>query len=166
MRSLVEIQRFKDSKLALVLIVVLGLTPLLLFAIGWSQMKEFATDDLWTMAATVLAISLPIFISLRIKTMVQLDSNKIVYQSKAFFNRKSTIPIGNIKEWSITDHRWTDGLGYQHSLQRKSTDVMRPGKALVIKTRDGRTYKFGINRPGMVKRFIHNNWEQNEKMYG
>ncbi len=166
MRNLVEIQRFKDSKLALIAIVSLCFIPLGLFAIGWSQMKEYGTQEVWAIAGTTLTTCITTLILLKIKTMVQLDSNKLTYQSRPFFAKHKTISIHDIEEWKIQGHRWIDGLGYHHSMMRKRSYVMTPGKALVIKTRDGRTYKFGINRPGMVARFIKAHWEQNEEMYG
>lgn len=166
MRSLVEIQRFKDSRFAFILIVVLGLMPLALFTVGWSQMQEFSGEDIWTIAGTILISSLTILVMLRIKTKVQLNPDQLIFQTKPFFNRKKAIACTDIIEWKILEHRWKDGLGYQKSLSGKNTYVMSPGKALMIKTKDGRTYKFGINKPAIVKRFIQENWEQNETMYG
>ena len=166
MKSVTEIQRFKDSKLALVTIVILGLLPLSLFAIGWSQMKSYDNESLFGMALTISITVVTMLVLLRMKTFIQLEPNRLIYQSRPFFEKKKEIAVQDIEHWEIHKHRWMDGLGYRSTLQGTRVFVMTPGNVLLIKTHDGKTYKFGINRNGMVLRFIKTHWEQNGEMYG
>lgn len=166
MKSITEIQSFKDSRPALIIIVILGLLPLALFAVGWSQMKSYDNEILIGMALTISITALTLLVLLKMKTFVQLEPKQLVYQSRPFFKNRKTIAVEDIEHWEINKHRWMDGLGYRSTLQGTRMFVMTPGNVLTIKTRDGRTYKFGINRNGMVLRFIKTHWEQNEDMYG
>lgn len=166
MRSLTEIQSFKNSKLALITIVGLGLLPLILFTVGWAQMKSYDNSSLIGMAITIFVTIFTMLVLLRMKTFIQLEPHQLVYQSQPFFKKTKAIATEDIEHWEITKHRWMDGLGYRSTMQGTRVYVMTPGNALLIKTKDGRTYKFGINRNSMVLRFIKTHWEQKEVSYG
>src|SRR5690606_36821316 len=120
--------------------------PLLLCAIGWSQMQSFDNESLLGIALTISITTLTMVVLLRMKTFIQLEPNKLTYQSRPFFEKKKTIAIEDIEHWEIHKHRWMEGLGYRSSMQGTCIYVMTPGNVLLIKTRDGRPYKFGINR--------------------
>ncbi len=118
------------------------------------------------MSGTVLIVVLTILAILQMKTYVRLETKKLVFKSSPLLKRRKTIKLPEIQSWEITNHRWIDGLGYRVNFKGTWSYVMSPGKVLAITTNDGRKYRFGINQPEKVKRFITSNWEGNKNMYG
>ncbi len=150
------------------MIVLVGLVilPLGLWAIGWSQMKEFDPEELGMMAGTVGTVAITVMFIARIKTYLRLETDKFIFRTSPVLPRRKTIRWDEVQSWHIARHTWRNGLGYKTHFNGNRFYVLLPGKVLCITTKDGRNYRFGINRPALVKRFIVENWEQKDTVYG
>lgn len=147
------------------MLLALG-TPLLGMLMSLFMGKEVDNESLVGMAVVPIILGVTLFVLLRMKTEVILHTDKVTFRSNAFMSKYKDIKLNELSSWWVTDHKWINGLGYRRSLNGDRVYVMSPGKALVITTKAGRKYRFGINRPEVVKRFIAENWEEKNKVYG
>lgn len=166
MNQLVEIQSLKGNRAVWVVMLMIGALPLILYTLGWSQMESFDLVEIGLIAGTIITSIVTIAILLNMKTFVRLEKEGLSYKSKPFFGKLKSLQISNIENWAIQDYKWKQGLGYKSTLGGNRSFVLLPGKALVIKLRDGRELTFGINRPSLVKTFISRNWQENTMTNG
>lgn len=166
MRSLTEIQRFRDNPFIFWGLMAALAIPLILVAVEIGQLRNIGNDEWGGLAFTGGALLLSGLLLATMKTHLRLETDKILYRSNPFMAKRKSLRLDELAEFYVSSHKWVHGLGYKITMNGGRVYVLKPGKVLVIKTKDGRSYRFGINRPGLVKRFMKENWERNEKSYG
>ncbi len=148
----------------IILLLALGL-PLVGLLIPIIQKDDMGSDEWIAFAIVPFILAISLFVVLRMKTELNLYQDEIIFRFNPFIARKKTLKLSEIKNHYIADHKWRHGLGYKMTMDGGRVYVLSPGKVLVIET-DKRKYRFGINRPEKVKRFIAENWEEKNKVYG
>ncbi len=166
MRYLTEIQRFRDNTYIFGGIMVILCLPLILMVSPLALDKVMETGEWVGLGFSLLSLLLCALLLTTMNTYLRMEPDRIIYRSNPFVLNRKTIQFDEIAEWSIANHRWVHGLGYRITMGGGWVYVMKPGKALAITTKDGRNYRFGINRPALVERFMEEHREQKERSYG
>ncbi len=166
MRQVKEVQTIRDNRpIFILMMLTLGL-PLMSAVIPFFTNEELNSKDLMGMALVPIVLAITLLLLLKMKTELIIKSDKITYRFNPFIIKQKEVLLKEISSWAIENHKWINGLGYRLTMNGGSIYVMSPGKVLAITTKDGRKYRFGINRPALVKRFIVENWEQKDTVYG
>ena len=144
---------------------------LLLFIVPTSLlffMTDMPEEDLLPTAVMILASAIAVGFGLRLQTFLKLDAEGLWYKASPFFKKLRFISKEDMEHWAIIDYGWRNyrGMGYKRRLWGPKIFVMKTGKVLQIKTRNGEMFLFGINSEAQVKHFIQNEWENKQQMYG
>ena len=166
MNTINETQNFRQNKFLLILISAILVAAFTSLIFQMTHLKESASDDFMGMTLSLVLLALVVLFLFNLKTSVTLKSNKLSFKSNPFSRSEREIPLANIKSWSIESHKWHQGLGYRRSLGKLKVYVMVPGSVLAIEDTAGYKYRFGINRPKMVKRYIDDHWSKEEVNHG
>lgn len=167
MRTLVEIQSFRDNRLVYILTMTLLLLPFLLLIVGFVKTERINEEEWVGSLIGMVSLLGAVVLLTCMKSYLKLEEKQLVYRTNPLWKNRKTINRSKVEQWYIANHRWQHGLGYKMLMSGGWAYVMKPGKVLVVKTRDGRNYRFGINRPKLVERFLETNWEEgNQMQYG
>lgn len=166
MRQIKEIQTIRDHRpIFILMLLALGLPALGMF-IPLFTGEMSGSDEFVGFAIVVLVLGLTLFLLLKMKTEVRIMPDQVSYKFNPFINKSREIKLSEMSSWSIQNHKWIHGLGYKVTLGGGRVYVMSPGKVLTITTKDGKSFRFGINKPEAVQRFIAEHWDQKESTYG
>ncbi len=166
MRQLKEIQTFASNRALFILISVLFTCVLIGITIPFVMDKPADQEAIVGLSIAVLVIFGSFFLLLKMKFELTLKPDRLSFRFRPFNASTKEYKIDELASWSVENHKWYHGFGYKTRLNGGQVYVMSPGKVLAITTKDGRKYRFGINQPEKVKRFITSNWEVNKNMYG
>ncbi len=165
MRQVKEVQTIRDNRpIFILMMLALGL-PLMSAVIPFFTNEELNSKDLMGMALVPIVLAITLLLLLKMKIELIIKSDKITYRFNPFIIKQKEVLLKEISSWAIENHKWINGLGYRLTMNGGSIYVMSPGKVLAITTKDGRNYRFGINRSEVVKQFITENWEKKKTIY-
>ncbi|WP_417608044.1 hypothetical protein [Owenweeksia hongkongensis] len=161
MRSLVEIQKLRDNRFAFLMLLVITI-PIGRLEFELLNATTLFNNKIISLSLSALGIALFLWFVLHISISTKFTQTAITYTFRIIFVKTRKIAVSDINSWEIVNHYFYQGLGIHTNFQGVWSYAMMPGKALLVKTRDGRTYKFGLNRPEKVLHFIKTHWEEKE----
>lgn len=161
-----ETQNFRQNKVLLILISAILVAAFSALVYQMMHIERSASDDFMGMILSMVMLVLVVLFLFNLKTSVTLKSNRLTFKSNPFSRSEKELPLSEIKSWSIESHQWYEGLGYRRSLGKLKVYVMVPGKVLAIESTSGHKYRFGINRPKMVQRYVDEHWAKNNTSHG
>lgn len=157
MQKVTETQKLSENRP--VMILMAGIYLPVIGLLIWKMAEDRpASEDFFGLVFTILIMALTFFFLFRIKTTVVLSPEEIRYQSSPFPGGLDALPVSEIASVSIEKHKWTHGYGYRYGFSGTRIMAMKPGKVLVVITRKGKQFRFGINREAVVSRFIEQEW--------
>ncbi len=166
MRQVKEIQSFRDNSSIFILISVLFAGVLIGVSIPFETQQQTDQEAVIGLSIAVLVTLGSYILILKMKFELTVLADGLSFTFQPFLLKSKQFKLTEIANWSIENHKWYHGLGYKRRFNRQQVFVMSPGKVLAITTKDGNNYRFGINRPELVKRFIEENWENKNTLYG
>lgn len=125
----------------------------------------FATDDFREIVGflSAMLIGMVTFIlAMNMKSHIELHPSQIHYRDMVFSKKLKVISLDEIASYSIEKYSFFKykGLGYKRDFNGNRYIIMRMGKVLEIRTKQGKKLVFGINDATMVKRFTDQNWNK------
>lgn len=166
MNSFTATQKITDNRVATVALALTLAIPLIFLGVELSQTKHPNQDEIWGLAAGLLAMGGAVFLVLRSKTVLVLKPSGINFTYTMLFKRQIKIEKNQIADWEIVHHSFFQGMGMHRNFRGRWSYVLTPGPALAITTTKGKRYRFGLNGSTKAKRFIAEHWEQNDMNYG
>lgn len=165
MNKITEIQRLRSNRFLLLFLLVITL-PIGRLEMQLIKSMGVINNEIISLGISILGIALFSGFFFQLSVSVTYAPNHISYSFKPILRKTRKIAVNDITSWEIVNHPFFQTLGIYTNFQGDWSFTMMPGKALLLKTRDGRSFKFGINDPEKVLRFIKTHWEQKEVSYG
>lgn len=166
MHSITETQKLRNNKFFLLVLLVLSI-PLGVLGFEFLNSSGLVNHKIIVLSLSVLGIAIFLWFVLQVSVTVKFSQSSITYTFRLLFVKTQKIMVNDVSSWEIVNHYFYQGLGIHTSFKGDWDYALMPGKALLVNTHDGRTYKFGLNRPEKILGFIKAYWQQNEnKMYG
>ncbi|MDZ7849231.1 MAG: hypothetical protein U5L96_22315 [Owenweeksia sp.] len=166
MRQLTETQRIRDYKPVYFLLLLATTLPAVIVATELARAENTGLGEWPGIIAALSVLAISLLVILPLKTEVKLTHDALYYKANPWARKLRKMHLHELREYYLANHMWHHGLGYKTTLHTGFVYVLKPGKVLVVKTMAGRTYRFGINRPGLVQKFINDHWTEKKESYG
>ena len=166
MQRLVEKQYLRENRPVFILLFLAVGTPVVALLAGINRGPALDNNQILSLSLTLLVLVITLGLLFRAQTFLQIEPDKLSFRSPLVFGRMRFIDKNDVQHWEIVKHKWHHGFGLKVRPDSRQVYVLKPGNALIIETTSGKNYRFGINRPAAVKRFIETHWKRNEERYG